>query len=330
MTPCHCHIHEGAEFPDADRAPELGPPDALAPADEAPDGRVYLTDPAGRITAHAALWWRATPELAGRRVGAVGGFAAPDAAAAARLLDTAATVLREHGRNLAVGPMHGNTWRRYRFVTETTGRGPFLLEPRNPPEYPQWWRAAGWEVLADYSSSLVSLADPPVVTADVGHRLAAAGVTTRPLDLRHFEAELRAIHRLSLLGFAHNFLYTPLPVEAFLAAYLKIRDRVDPAFVRIAECGGDPCGFLFGIADWEAAARGEPPALIAKSMAVDPAWRGRGLGSLLIGELHAAGAAAGFTEGIHALQYQTNLSLKITGRHAGRIFRRYQLYSKPL
>jgi L-amino acid N-acyltransferase YncA len=70
--------------------------------------------------------------------------------------------------------------------------------------------------------------------------------------------------------------------------------------------------------------------VIVKTLAVDPDARCAGLGSLLVDELHRIGLEKGYTEAIHALQHETNTSLKITGRHHGEVFRRYALFSKLL
>lgn len=152
----------------------------------------------------------------------------------------------------------------------------------------------------------------------------------RALDPARYDEELGKIYQVSLKSFANNFLYTPLEEEAFLDAYRKVRDRVDPDFVRTAERDGVACGFVFGIPDLEALARGEKPAVIVKTLAVDPDSHCAGLGSLLVDELHRIGWEKGYTEAIHALQHETNTSLKITGRHHGEVFRRYALFSKPL
>lgn len=306
-------------------AGDLPTPDAMAPATENPDARLFVTNSMGEITAHAALWWQDTPLLEGDRVGAIGGFAAGDAETAWRLLDAAADRLRAAACRMAVGPLNGNTWRRYRFVVESDGRVPFLLEPRNPAEYPGWWKCAGFEVLSSYLSSVMELDGVAALPEAVRGRLERAGVLVRKLDLAKYEDELRVIHRLSLKSFSNNFLYTPLDEENFIGAYQKVRGWTDPDFVRIAERDGVPCGFVFGILD-----HGENPALNVKTLAVDPASHCAGLGSLLVDELHRAAEAKGFSEAIHALQHESNSSLKITGRHHGHAFRRYALFSRPL
>jgi predicted N-acetyltransferase YhbS len=291
---------------------------------------VILTNPNGSVTAHAALWWKQTPELNGERIGAIGGFAAADADAARLLLDRAGDGLRAAGCRVAVGPLNGNTWRRHRFVIESDGRGPFLLEPRNPAAYPGWWQQAGFTELSSYSSSLIRLDGKPTVTANLKARLDRTGVTIRRLDAARHDDELRTIHAISLRSFTANFLYTPLEEAAFLEAYGKLRGRVDPDLVRIAERDGAACGFVFAMRDLEAEARGEVPALVVKTLAVDPASRCAGLGSWLVDEVHRSGWEMGYADAIHALEHETNTSRKITGRHHGAIFRKYALFSKPL
>lgn len=298
--------------------------------DEESDARLEGVVPNGEVIARASLWWRDTPDLAGARIGAIGNFAAEDEEVAQCLLSGATNHLRERGCRIAVGPMNGNTWRPYRFVVESRRRGSFLLEPRNPAEFPGWWENAGFSVLSHYSSSVIPLDGRAPISPALKARLVRSGVRIRELDAARYDEDLRMIYQVSLKSFVNNFLYTPLEEEAFLDAYRKVRGRVDPDFVRIAERDGVVCGFVFGIPDLEAMARGERPALIVKTLAVDPDSRCAGLGSLLVDELHRIGWEKGYTEAIHALQHEANASLKITGRHHGEVFRRYALFSKLL
>jgi GNAT superfamily N-acetyltransferase len=204
------------------------------------------------------------------------------------------------------------------------------LEPRNPPEHPVWWRNAGFSELSHYTSSVIDLDGSRVVSAAMKSRLDDSGIVIRKLDADRYEEELKLIHAISLKSFSSNFLYTPLDETEFLQAYAKVRDHVEPDFVRIAEREGVPCGFLFCIRDLEAEARGEKPAVIVKTLAVDPQSRSAGLGSLLVDEVHEAAFANGYTESIHAMEHESNTSRKITGRYGGRVFRNYALFFKLL
>jgi GNAT superfamily N-acetyltransferase len=330
MTSSTIHLHEGSTIPDVHIACGLQDPEDLAPVGDAPDARLFLTGEEDQVIAQAALWWRDTPVRDGTQIATIGGFDALDESSAATLLAAATRHLASLGFHTVVGPMNGNTWRRHRFVVESDGTSPFLLEPRNPTPHPLWWQAAGFTRLASYSSSSMPLDGGSTVPSGLKDRLLRSGVVIRPLNPDRYDDELRAIYAISLRSFASNFLYTPLEEDSFLSAYRKVQERVDPDLVRIAERDGQACGFVFAIPDLEAAARGEKPSVIVKTLAVDPAARCAGLGSLLVDEIHQLARAKGFTEAIHALQHETNTSLKITGRHHGHMIRRYALFSQGL
>jgi len=293
------------------------------------DGRLIFRNE-GVPVGWASLWWRETPKLLRRNVGAIGGFGALDGNAAHVVLDACCRRLQEEGCFQVVGPMNGNTWRSYRYVVESNGRGNFLLEPRNPPEYPEWWRAAGFSEIGGYSSSAIPLCGQSTVPDVLASKLAANGVVIRDLDMANYDKELAVIHDVTLVGFSGNFLYTPLPRDVFMDAYQKFRAKVDSRFVRIAEKYGKAVAYVFAIPDLEAAARGEHPALIIKTLTVDPAAKCAGLGSLLVDEVQRRGFEAGFREALHVLQYDDNQVLRITRRHGGERFRRYALFAKNL
>jgi hypothetical protein len=278
-------------------------------------------------------WWLDTaPPLAGERPGILGHFAATSEAAARAVLDRACQELSHRSATVAIGPMDGNTWRRYRWMIDSAPEEPpFLMEPWNPPAYPGWWRAAGFSTLATYQSALVTRLDTRDPRLDrVRERLAADGVTIRTLDPARFEAELRALHAVSLVSFAHNYLYTPLPEPDFVAQYLAYREKIRPEFVFIAEQAGRCVGYMFSVPDFLRPARGLPlDTLILKTAAILPRRAYAGLGGLLAEMTHHAALAAGFTRVIHALALEDNPVTNITARH-GSVMRRYALFARRL
>jgi L-amino acid N-acyltransferase YncA len=281
--------------------------------------------------AEASLWWTHVPELPGERLGVIGGFSASSGGAAGRILELAVAELRQCGCTLAVGPMDGNTWRRYRLVTDVGTEPPFFLEPANPAEWPAWWRLAGFGPLAEYYSSAtddLARRDPRLDAAAA--RMASAGVTIREIDPAHFEEDLARIYEVSVVAFQDNYLYTPLPREAFLAQYRAIQARVKPELVLLAEQERGPVGYVFATPDYAQAQRGEPiTTVIVKTLAVLPARANAGLGALLLGRVHEAAQSLGFTRAVHALMHETNKSRNLSARYAGTI-RRYTLFSKRL
>lgn len=290
---------------------------------------LIATLPSG--TASVALWWTRVPPLDEERIGAIGAFSADSSEAAAAVLAEAEERLRAQGCTLAVGPMDGNTWRKYRLVTEAGDEPPFLLEPVNPPEWLGWWRTAGFGPLAEYFSTATEDLEARDERVDgVAARMKAAGVTVRAFRLDEFEAELERIYEVSVVSFQSNYLYTPLPKEAFLAQYRAIRNRVRPELVLLAEQAGQPVGYVFAVPDYAQAARGEKvTTVIVKTLAVLPGRQHAGLGAWLLAEAHTAARGLGFTRAIHALMHETNKSRNLSAHYA-KMIRRYTLFSKRL
>lgn len=298
LTPANVRVHN---------------PDALLALD-APDG----------LAARASLWWNRTPRYRGERIGLIGHYAATGASPAAQILSAACAELARRGCTLAVGPMDGSTWRRYRLLTERGGEQTFFLEPDNPDDWPLHFEAQGFTPLARYYSSLNEDVRRPWNLA------AAGGFTIRPLALEHIEAELHCIWQMASAAFAENFLYTPIDETEFRAMYLGLLPVVKPELVLIAEREAKPAGFCLAVPDMLQARRGIPvDTFIVKTFAVLPEYRGQGLATLLVARANDAAARLGMRRGIIALMHEDNPSRKI-GHGLLRDFRRYTLYAKPL
>ncbi|MEO7701787.1 MAG: N-acetyltransferase [Opitutus sp.] len=281
----------------------------------------------GRVS----LWWASVPTMTNEKVGVIGGFSADSVAAAQALLTAAERELRSRGCTIAVGPMNGSTWKPYRFVTEAGTEPAFFLEPTHPPQWPEWWRAAGYEVLANYySTATTDLRHRDERLDRVAARMTSAGVSIRSLDAACFESELGRIYDVSAIAFQSNYLYTPQPKEAFVAQYAGFRERLCTDLVLLAEQQGRTIGYVFSLPDYAQAQRGDKmTTFIVKTLAVLPGREFAGLGALLLAEGHDAARRLGFTRGIHALMHETNQSRNLSAHYAHTI-RRYALFSKRL
>jgi GNAT superfamily N-acetyltransferase len=297
----------------------------------APDASLVVPRGDGGARARCSLWWTATPSLDGERVGAIGHYAAGDDEAARALLDAACAELARRGCSLAVGPMDGNTWRSYRLVTEPGSEPPFFLEPVNPREWPVQWREAGFAPLAHYASALdLDLARHDARGDRAAERLAALGVTLRALDVDAFDEELSRIYSVAEVSFRQNFLYTPLPEDAFAAQYRQVRPLVVPELVLIAEHEGRAVGFAFTIPDALERQRGERVrTAIIKTVAILPELRYGGLGTWLVESTRRAAHRLGFERAVHALMNDTNASRAISAL-TGASMRGYTLFARTL
>lgn len=263
--------------------------------------------------------WREAPSLEGLRTAALGRFACDDVSSGAALLETAAAKLKAEGFEALLGPMDGDTWASYRLVVESDGRPPFLMEPSNPAHYPDAFERAGFSVVSRYISAAHDL--------DVGAapKPLPDGLRLKPFNPADADADLRAIHALSLDAFANNRFYKPIDAKRFLASYRPVLPALDPDFVLLArDEAGALAGFLFGLPN---RAEGlKPQSVILKTYASQR----KGLGSALAGIFHARAAAKGHRVSIHALMHEDNLSALHSSKVGGLVFRRYALWGRRL
>lgn len=294
-----------------------------------PDRHLVLAD--GSLRARASCWWTDVPKLPGQQLGVIGHYAAATPQDGAEVLAGAAACLRRAGCTAAVGPMDGNTWRRYRLVIERGGEPPFFLEPDNPDEYVDHFTASGFATLATYTSALTDdLAMDSASLPGRERRLRDAGISVRPLDIARADDDLRRIYRLSLETFSNNYLYTPIEEDEFLEQNRRVLPAVVPDLVLLAERDGALVGFLFGVPDVLQRQRvSSIDTFIVKTVAVAPSAAGAGLGGTLVALAQARARELGFTRAIHALMHEQNLSQRIS-RHYARTIRRYALFWRDL
>lgn len=221
-----------------------------------------------------------------------------------------------------------SVWLKHRLIKESDGTSPFLMEPWEPEHFWNVFERAGFRQLSSYSSSRIDLESDNFESDKLRRRMKSKGVEIRPISLESFESELKRIYQLCLESFQDNFLYTPLSESAFTAAYMKSRDLVDVDFVLLAERAGDLVGFVFCLPDALAPKAGASPALIVKTLASVRARDLAGLGSLLVAESHETARQKGYKQAIHALQHESNSSLRISKRFDAEVFRRYALMVK--
>jgi len=295
------------------------------------DAHWMVVDGDGAPVARCSLWWRGTPRYRGYRLGLIGHYAALGPEAARSLLQHACEQLTVHGCTLAVGPMDGSTWQRYRLLTDRGGEACFFLEPDNPDDWPTHFTANGFAPLAHYYSALnphLGHCDPRI--PEFAQRLGAEGVTIRPMDGARVGEELQRIYTVTMASFRGNFLFSQLSEADFVDLHHDLLPAIHPELIFLAEHSGRPVGFIFGIPDVLQARRGQViDTVIIKTLAVHPAYAEVGLGSLLAARCQESAHNLGFRRAIHALMHERNASRSISAHYAQTI-RRYTLFARAL
>jgi len=255
------------------------------------------------------------PDWEGAPAATLGNIAFRDPQAGAALLAEALARIRAAGRDRVLGPMAGDTWHGYRFVSETDGSKPFLMEPTNRPHEPGIFAAAGFGPVSRYFSARMALADidPAAPPASDGFRIEA-------WDGQDPEALIREVFALSTAAFAANAFYTAISEEAFLAMYRPVMPMMRPDLIFFARRpDGTLAGYLFAIPNY---AEGlETKTVILKTYAsLIP-----GAGRHLVHACHSTARALGFETVIHALIHDANRSAERSRMEGATVFRRYEL-----
>ncbi len=146
----------------------------------------------------------------------------------------------------------------------------------------------------------------------------------------NYFADLHRIHSIAQASFRGNLLFTEIDQQDFIRLYRPLRSVVDYDTILIAECQGEPVGFIFAIPDLLQAERGMTiDRLIIKSLAILPTPKYVGLGCLLLDQVRIIARRKGYTSLIHALVHDERHLRRTTDRFA-KLMRRYTLYAKEL
>lgn len=298
------------------------------PLRDGADASLVLRDENGGVSAQCSLWWSGTPLVDGRRSGYIGHLEATSAAVGAQLLLLSCGKLSLQSCEVAIGPIDGSTWKKYRLVTGSGDTSPFFLEPANPSHYPSMYTGSGFSVLAKYFSTSTEASSRPLELARYRNRLDRCGVTVRSLNLARVEEELKSFYEISTASFAKNFLYQEIAESDFMAMYKPLIPILDPRLVLVAEVEQRPVGYVLFVPDMLDGNFGKR-TVIAKTLARLPEKSLAGLGSLLLLQAEHLAAELGYEKVIHALMHETNTSFNIGSRY-GKVIREYALFHKRI
>jgi len=273
----------------------------------------------------------ANPRLvddAGVPVGLLGLFeSVDDADAAGAVLDRACRYLRDRGCAAIRGPINYTTWHSYRFaVAEPNADGGWIPgEPVHPPYYPGLWDRAGFAVAARYRSTWMGDGDDLLARfAPAAARATNAGVQIRPLDNA---ADLAAVYQVSRRAFADAFMYSDIDATELAALYPPDKVAGPHSGVYLATCAtAGAVGFLYTT---PGQFPGRARVSVAKTIAVTPDWRGRGVYKALLHRWIGDRLAAGPCDFVAALMHHDGEPAKM-GWTAHHVIREYALYERCL
>lgn len=283
--------------------------------------------------AKATCYIKNTPQVNGKDIGTIGDFETNNEENGIKLLEKCEEVLRKNGVDFIVGPMNGNTWKKYRTVKFSNGEPEFLLENVNSMDFNQMFLKAGFEEIYTYTSTkgLIKDAYESEILNVLESRIAEENIVIRKFDKNNYIAELRKIYNVSVKSFNKNPLYTPIKEEEFINQYEPYIKMIDEDIILIAEKEGTEIAFVFCIPDFNGLRiEGKLNTLILKTIAVLPEYEELAIGNIMLRRIANIAQAKQFQKWIFAFMYSNNTSQKMAKRNNTEIIREYALYGKEL
>ncbi len=243
--------------------------------------------------------------------GYIGMFDCLDAKSGSEILRLAVDELSALGHKKIIAPIDNNTWFSYRTMCYDSGLPTFPLEKLNPLWHNKAFEMAGFKPLKEFFSYTFEIEQKNLKARD--------DIEIRHIAKANFDCEIKIIYDVSMCGFADNFLFSPIDFESFRLLYQGALPLLDERFFYIAEANNKPIAFLFCY-------DGGDGRFVLKSMAIEPSFRERGIGTHLIELALSDAYACGFRTAIGAYIRMGNHSGKIVQKHKGEILRKYRLY----
>ena len=251
-----------------------------------------------------------------------------DTKSSQKLIDFAKELAVSKGYSWIIGPMEGSTWNSYRFSLNHNSPQ-FFMEPYHHLYYNNQFVESGFEVIKNYSSNLVSAfinnEEKFKELEEINKRL---GFTFRNIDLDNYENELKEIAKLSLEGFASNFLFTPISEEDIVRKYIKIKPFIDPNLVWLMEDSNKKLhAYIFCVKDLFDT---KNETLIIKTIVKKKESQIKRVGLYSIYKTNEMAIESGCKNVIHALMSEDNFSTKESEKNESKKYKEYALYGLKL
>lgn len=193
-------------------------------------------------------------EVHQEKVGFFGFFESiPDVEVAEILLSRVADWLKKHGMEKMAGPMNPSTNDECGLLIEGFDSSPCLMMPYNPRYYPPLFEGFGLRKRIDLYAYLLEESFFHLVRLDrITERLRKREpqLHVRPINLRHFDEELKIIKEVYNQAWSRNWGFVPLTDEEINLLAKELKPLVVPDLVLFAYWGEEPVGFSVSLPDY--------------------------------------------------------------------------------
>lgn len=278
-----------------------------------------------------------------------------DPAAASALLEAAAEWLRARGRTSMLGPIEYSTNYTCGLLVDGFDTPPRVLMNHNPPYYRELLEANGLRPVKELYAWWIDRAPDLGPWLKRASRIAARGVTLRPIRKKDLPAEIERAKRIYDEAWYDNWGSVRMTNAEFEDLGRHLAEIADENLLVMAERGGEPVGFSLSLPDVNEAFRavrdgrlvrwgflpiGVLQLLLAMrrirtfrylALGVRPGFQGRGIAEAMVLRTLEAALEAGYTgcEMGWTLDDNSRVNRAIM-RVGARRYKTYLIYEKPL
>ena len=283
--------------------------------------------------ANATCFWKNTPKIDGKNIGAIGEFEYEIEEAGIKVLNKCEEILKSKNVKTIVAPMNENTWKKYRTLKFSRGDDMFLLENVNPIEHNDLFIKAGFKELYTYTSTKGLIKD--AYTSEsldiIEEKIKSENIKIRKFNKANYIEDLKKIYNISIKSFYRNPLYTDIKEEEFLKQYEQYIHMIDEDLILIAEKDNEEIGFVFSMPDYnELKNTGKINTIIVKTIAVIPEYEKLAIGNVMLRKISQIAKKKEYEKWIFAFMYSNNTSQKMAKRNRTEVIREYALYGKEI
>lgn len=259
--------------------------------------------------------------------------------------------LKKSGCDSVIGPVNPTTNDECALLIEGFDSPPTIMMPYNPPYYATLLEACGYEKAKDVVSYIIHRTDrmPEKVFRVAETVRRRAGITIRPVNMRHLKEELFKIKVIYNEAWERNWGFVPMTDDEIDWMSAELKHIVEPSLVLLAEYEGEPAGFSLTVPDInEVQIRNRGGGMLGfalrfllyrrrikrvriMAMGVRKQFRIRGIDALFYVETFRRGVELGYTEGEMGWVLEDNKIMRQTIESVGgKLFKRYRFFVKPL
>ena len=177
-----------------------------------------------------------------------------DADAATALLSTAEKWAREAGHDAILGPAQFSTNDEVGMLVDGFDDSPRILMTYNPPRYPDFLEAAGYQKAMDLWAYALRIEDfmqsiPPKLLRVVENVRKRRNLRVRKIDMKNFDQEVERFKRVYNSSWERNWGFVPFTDSEINRLAEQLKPIIDPDIVIMVEHEGEVVGFSLSLPD---------------------------------------------------------------------------------